>query len=429
MRKSKANIEPIINWLKERQNSIFFEVKEIPLSKLDEWHYDYEQGSLVHNSGKFFSIKGIEINTNFGYVNRWMQPIINQPEIGILGIISKRIDGKRKYLMQAKMEPGNINILQLSPTVQATRSNYTQVHKGKKTNYLEYFTNPTNSKLLVDRLQYEQGGRFYRKLNRNVLIDIEDNIPVLEDYYWMTSEEIGLLLNIKNIVNMDSRSVLSCILKKDEYDNPINTENDILNWLSKIGAHYSIETKWIALDKLEDWRFGTDFIEHKNKKYFSVIGIETTAGNREVKSWKQPILKETNIGLVGFIIKEINKTIHCLVQAIVEAGKTSLKFAPTVQCSDYKNRCDSVKYLSHLLNGGKILYDKIQSEEGGRFYHFQNRNMIMQIEDDIEVGDNFIWLTYNQIVDLIGHGYFNIEVRTLMVCWNSFKNNGRYKYD
>jgi oxidase EvaA len=81
------------------------------------------------------------------------------------------------------------------------------------------------------------------------------------------------------------------------------------------------------------------------------------------------------------------------------------------------------------LNGGKILYDKIQSEEGGRFYHFQNRNMIVQTEEDIEIGDHFIWLTYNQIIDLIAQGYFNIEARTLMASWNSLKNNGRYKYD
>ena len=424
MRESKTNIEPIINWLKERQKSVYFEVKEIPLSDLDEWHYDDEQGSWVHHTGKFFSIKGIEVKTDFGGVKHWTQPIINQPEIGILGILSKKIDGKRKYLMQAKMEPGNINILQLSPTVQATKSNYSQIHKGKKPNYLEYFMNPANSKILIDNLQFEQGGRFYRKLNRNILMDVEDNIPVLEDYCWMTSEEIGLLLNIDNMVNMDSRSVLSCMLKKDADDHPVNTNSYILNWLSEFKARYNLETKWIALDKLEDWHFGSDCIEHKNKKYFSIVGVETRACNREVKSWKQPILKETNLGLSGFIIKEINKTIHYLVQVIVEAGKSSVKFAPTVQCSDYKNRCDSVKYLNHLLNAGEILYDKIQSEEGGRFYHFQNRNMIVQIEDDIEVGDNFIWVTYNQIIDLITYDNFNIEARTLMACWNSFKNRG-----
>ena len=36
-----------------------------------------------------------------------------------------------KYLLQAKVEPGNINKIQISPTVQATRSNYLRIHGGK----------------------------------------------------------------------------------------------------------------------------------------------------------------------------------------------------------------------------------------------------------------------------------------------------------
>src|SRR5690349_14894378 len=67
------------------------------------------------------------------------QPIINQPEVGILGILAKEFDGVPHFLMQAKVEPGNPRPLMLSPTVQATRSNYTQVHKGAQVKYLEYF--------------------------------------------------------------------------------------------------------------------------------------------------------------------------------------------------------------------------------------------------------------------------------------------------
>ena len=41
-----------------------------------------------------------------------------------------------------QMEPGNINKVQLSPTVQATKSNYTRVHGGKAIKYLNFFKNP-----------------------------------------------------------------------------------------------------------------------------------------------------------------------------------------------------------------------------------------------------------------------------------------------
>jgi oxidase EvaA len=56
-----------------------------------------------------------------------------------LGIIRKKFNNEYKYLLQAKLEPGNINNLQLSPTVQATESNYRRVHGGKKTPFSNIF--------------------------------------------------------------------------------------------------------------------------------------------------------------------------------------------------------------------------------------------------------------------------------------------------
>lgn len=429
MTRSAANIESILNWLRERQNRASFAVREIPLSELGEWRYDDRQGSLVHRSGKFFSIRGIEVKTDFGPVSQWTQPIINQPEIGLLGMLSRKMDGRRQYLMQAKMEPGNINLLQLAPTVQATRSNYSRVHRGKEINYLEYFIHPSGSRTLMDTLQYEQGGRFYRKLNRNILLDIEGDIPVLEDYRWLSSAEIALLLNMSNIVNMDSRSVLSCMLKKDEDEAPVHTDRHLSDWLSAVNDRHHLETTWVALDKLADWRFHDQHIQHREEKYFTVVGIETTASNREVKSWRQPIFKETNAGLAGLIIKEINETPHYLMQVVLEAGKKSVKLAPTVQCSDYKNKDGAVTYIDRLLHGGEILYDQIQSEEGGRFYHFQNRNVVVKMKDDLHAEDHFKWVTHNQIVDLIAQGHLNIEARTLLVCWNALNHQGVYEYD
>ena len=91
---------------------------------------------IYHSSGKFFKIVGIDVKSNMIGKN-WDQPIIVQKELGILGIIKDKI--KNRYLLQAKVEPGNKNKLQLSPTVQATKSNYKRVHGGKKIPYLNFF--------------------------------------------------------------------------------------------------------------------------------------------------------------------------------------------------------------------------------------------------------------------------------------------------
>ena len=63
--------------------------------------------------------------------------------------------------MKANVEPGNINKLQISPTVQATKSNYTRVHGGKKIKYLNNFLK--FKKYLVNIKQTEQGFNYLLK--------------------------------------------------------------------------------------------------------------------------------------------------------------------------------------------------------------------------------------------------------------------------
>lgn len=114
-----------------KNNAVHVDIKQIEFSKMENWGFNSDRSKLVHNSGSFFSIEGINVKTNWREVNEWDQPIINQPEIGYLGIITKEINGILYFLLQAKIEPGNINNVLLSPTLQATKSNYTQVHGGK----------------------------------------------------------------------------------------------------------------------------------------------------------------------------------------------------------------------------------------------------------------------------------------------------------
>ncbi|MDG1476463.1 MAG: NDP-hexose 2,3-dehydratase family protein, partial [Vicingaceae bacterium] len=150
--------DEFLNWLEEKKASVKHKITPIPFSEMENWGFNDDTGNLEHDSGKFFSIEGINVKTNWGNVPEWSQPIINQPEIGFLGIITKKIDGVLSFLMQAKIEPGNINAVQLSPTLQATKSNYTQVHKGNPPLYLEYFLEEREDvTILLDQLQSEQG--------------------------------------------------------------------------------------------------------------------------------------------------------------------------------------------------------------------------------------------------------------------------------
>ena len=78
----------IEEWLSSINQTQYFSVEKIPLNKLENWTTDKKTGDLKHVSGGFFSIRGLDVKTNWGTINCWSQPIIYQPEIGILGINS-----------------------------------------------------------------------------------------------------------------------------------------------------------------------------------------------------------------------------------------------------------------------------------------------------------------------------------------------------
>ena len=176
----------ILEWMKVQNDSVVSRISQIPLEEMNKW--GYQDDRIRHVSGKFFSIDGIRIHTNYRNIHEWDQPIINQPEIGFLGFIVKKFNGVLHFLLQAKIEPGNLNVVQLSPTLQATRSNYMRVHGGATPNYLEYFTGDKDVTVLVDQLQSEQGARFLHKRNRNIIVEVDEKetLEVKTGFIWAT---------------------------------------------------------------------------------------------------------------------------------------------------------------------------------------------------------------------------------------------------
>jgi oxidase EvaA len=142
----------ILDWIQKKNQEVIVEVNQVPLSSLSRWNVNPDTGNITHQSGKFFSIEGLKIAVNADRISAWSQPIIHQPEVGYLGFLVKRINGVLHFLIQAKIEPGNVNCVQLSPTIQATRSNYMQVHEGKTPKYLKFFKNRIG-RVLIDQLQ------------------------------------------------------------------------------------------------------------------------------------------------------------------------------------------------------------------------------------------------------------------------------------
>lgn len=459
--------QEIKQWLHSLNNKQYFNVEQIPLTELRNWRFNKGTGNLEHITGGFFSIRGLKVKTNRGEVTQWSQPIIYQPEFGVLGILTKKINGILYFLMQAKAEPGNVNVFQLAPTVQATRSNYSRLHGGKKVPYLEYFLGQKKVEVFIDQLQSEQGARFFSKRNRNIIVRLRDNeeIKLTPNHRWLTLGQIHALLQEDNIVNMDTRSVISEINFDPERVSSLDTVSasslrDCLESSSivkkpvsefgiklMISSHFNSRTRYtidrllqkitqdkfktvlerqlIPLKDVRQWVRTSEKIFHKERKYFSVIGVGVETTNREVSSWDQPIIQQRQSGIVGFIAKEMDGILHFLVQLKMESGVMDLlEIAPTVQCiTDNYTLDDMPSYTDRFIKKTnlKTIVDSYQSEEGGRFYKESNHNMILLADKNFPEDEppSFVWVSLRQIKEFVKFSNFvNMEARSLLSCLN-----------
>lgn len=438
--------DEIREWIKQRNEEVKVSVEQIPFSEMKKWHSNPD-GSLHHDSGKFFSIVGIDVKTDYGNNNHWRQPIINQAEVGYLGILTKVIDGVLYCLMQAKIEPGNVNCVQISPTLQATKSNYSRVHSGKSPDYLEYFVNVKPENIILDQLQSEQGARFLRKRNRNIIIKVDEDVPLLPDFRWMTLGQIKELIHEDNMVNMDTRTVLSG-LKISDYVTPLDGLNGMselgrglilssstnhnytairghLSWLTSLKSKYDLVVTPCAVNDMPGWKKTDTEIVREDGKYFKIIGVNVSISNREVSEWCQPLVQPMQQGICALIIKKIDGVYHFLMQAKLECGNFDvMELAPTVQClTDKVSVIEAPDFYDYVVNARKdqILFDTLQSEEGGRFYHEQNRNLIVMADENfpLELPPRYTWMTLRQIYEFLRfNNYLNIQARSLISALN-----------
>ena len=446
--------QQILDWVQSRISLNQYAVHITPLSELEGWKFDSKTGDLEHVSGKFFRFEGLDVQIKTNVVQCWQQPILNQPEIGVLGFLSKRINGILHFLVQAKMEPGNINFIQISPTVQATKSNYTQVHGGKRPAFIEYFLDQKVGRILVDQLQSEQGTRYLKKRNRNMVVQLPDDYPLehSEDYIWVTVGQLQKLMRYSNLIHLDCRSIIGCfsynidpnylnshidlpqttfnsrVCSSIFFDDSYSEQNmkSVLSWLTNLKSQIEVNTLYIPLNRVAEWELLDEAIRHKTNKYFSVIGVDVVASNREVSGWSQPLIKSVEGGIIGIATQIRNGILHFLVQGRVEPGLIDIiELGPTVQCTpiNYQNCKEGVLpafvNLFQCADQEQIHFDAMLSDEGGRFFHSQQRHLIIELATDVnvELPSQYCWMTLRQIQSFAQfNNYINIELRSILSC-------------
>ena len=353
--------------------------------------------------------------------------------------------------MQAKAEPGNRNGIQVTPTVQATRSNYMRAHGGKAVPYVEYFQDTSQHRVIVDVRQSEQGSWFHHKRNRNMVVEVEEDVEVVDGFRWLTLGQVHQLLADDELVNMDVRTVLSClpfsgvdlgavyrsrgpgfraslIRSCSSEEGGLHSTDDVLSWITEMRSRTEVQITPMHLDDLEDWVRTDEKISHRTGRFFDVIGVDVTAVGREVGHWTQPMIEPHGVGVVAFLVANIGGVLHALVHARVEPGYVDVvELAPTVQCTpenyDFLPGAARPRFLDDVLRPRpeQVRFEAVLSEQGGRFFRGLNRYLIIETDaDPVMEHPDFRWMTLHQLVDLLRHShYLNVQARSLVCCLHS----------
>ncbi|GGO97767.1 NDP-hexose 2,3-dehydratase family protein [Wenjunlia tyrosinilytica] len=436
------------DWLAGRQRKHAQQVRPIPFAELSGWDFARDTGNLQHRSGRFYSVQGLRVRSD-GPVPEWTQPIICQPEIGILGLAVREINGVTHCLMQAKSEPGNLNGVQLSPTVQATKSNYSRVHGGSAVPYLDCFLrpDPRRHRVLADTLQSEQGSWFHRKRNRNMVVEVGPEVEAGEDFCWLSLRQVNSFLRVEDLLNMDTRTVLSCmpdrlhgagtaVASGGGSRRGLHSDTEIRSWITGRRSEREVSATLLPLREVEGrgWHRWDDRISHERGLFFSIIAVDVSSSRREVPAWSQPLLQPHGIGVLALLVKRFDGVLHALVRAHAEPGHLDVvELAPTVQCTpeNYAHLPaeHQPRFLDVVRESGpeRTLFDTVLSEEGGRFHHARNRYLIIEVDEDFPTTttEDYRWMTLGQLTGLLEHShYLNVQARTLVAAMRTLPEAG-----
>ena len=212
------DLREVEEWFRLQQDNCKMKVKQIPLNSLKKWKISKNNSRISHETNNFFSVLGLRITETIAREvgkKGWDQPILKEKNNngGIVGIIRKKINGIPHYLIEAKAEPGNPDLIQISPCFQATYSNINQAHGGRKPHLYQFFLNPkkNNFDILFNQPMSEDGGRLYKKKNRGMLIQapIGQKIILNKRFVWLSLFQIKYLIKKKSWVNPHVRSIIS----------------------------------------------------------------------------------------------------------------------------------------------------------------------------------------------------------------------------
>jgi len=202
-------VDEIISWITHKKSFYDLDVERIPLNEVKGWTVGNDE--IFHENKKYFSVIGVNVEIGNREVQSWDQPLIKAAQEGIIAFIAKKINGIYHFLVQAKLEAGNFDIIELAPTVQCLTGNYRKGYNEYDVMYLEEVLTARPEQIWYSSFQSEEGGRFFQEQNKNMIIEAGADFPVEvpDNYMWMTLNQLKVFIKYNNYLNIAARSLIA----------------------------------------------------------------------------------------------------------------------------------------------------------------------------------------------------------------------------
>ncbi len=169
-----------------------------------------ENGEFLHVKGYPFKLIFCNIAIEGREVTEWKQPLFAATGIATFGLLCCDDAGILKFLIKVKPEIGCFDGIEIGPTIQEEAGSIVE-----EDCVTALFREKLYKKegVLVDVLLSEEGGRFYREQNRNVIISVQKKeIPAVpKGYVWSDYGTMNILTQINNCLNIQLRNLLSIL--------------------------------------------------------------------------------------------------------------------------------------------------------------------------------------------------------------------------
>jgi oxidase EvaA len=204
----------VLEWLEARRKDVPFSAELIPLRDVAGWQ-QADNGNIYSATGQFFRIEGVRVKSAPGLreISGWDQPIFTQSEGGVLALLCRETLAKGvEFLLQAKADPGNIGYLQFCPTIQSTWENLRGLKGARRAPFAECLDASENIRVIYRSKHNEEGSRFWRKSNENMILFVEDASRLTindSSYCWASLSQIKAMTLLDNVVGPYVRTVIA----------------------------------------------------------------------------------------------------------------------------------------------------------------------------------------------------------------------------